>query len=311
MSKTITLIAVGADRELWTGGALELQVTDMRKGLKVLHEQTLQPGSSVIQLNLDLPFDAGQVYAVSFDAKKHRAAWQLIKRRSFIREEAGTQIEVKSITLRLMLVPEKPKSKDLNDGYDKLLAAGSPTVSGKHGWSKSAYSELNEAAKMAFLNIDAKLRETRIGGVSLWSFVEGVSHVDVDRVYLYVKPELKQLIDDSPEFAGALGHPKVPKNTTVPLPGHPHSWKHARFGAGNLQLSFSEDTLPLPKEKTKRVFSVDADIDLERGLLHVGEYLDNKFIHPSQKTNQTLVYALLFSQGIITAYTLSPLAEAG
>ena len=116
MSKTITLIAVGADRELWTGGALELQVTDMRKGLKVLKEQTLEPGSSVIQLNLDLPFDAGQVYAVSFDAKKHRAAWQLIKRRSFIREEAGTQIEVKSITLRLMLVPEKPKSKDLNDG---------------------------------------------------------------------------------------------------------------------------------------------------------------------------------------------------
>lgn len=38
----------------------------------------------------------------------------------------------------------------------------------------------------------------------------------------------------------------------------------SRFGAGNLQLSFSADTLPLPKEKTKRVFSVDSDIDLER-----------------------------------------------
>ena len=38
---------------------------------------------------------------------------------------------------------------------------------------------------------------------------------------------------------------------------------------------------------------MDADIDLERGLLHVAEFLDK--IHPS-KTNQTLVYALLFSQ---------------
>jgi hypothetical protein len=52
---------------------------------------------------------------------------------------------------------------------------------------------------------------------------------------------------------------------------------------------------------------VDADIDLERGLLHVAEFLDNK-IHPSKKTNQTLVYALLFSQGIIPDYTLNPVS---
>jgi hypothetical protein len=269
----------------------------------------LKPGNNVIQLNLELPFDAGQVYAVSIDAKDHRGAWQLIKRRLFLREEAGTQIEVKGMTLRLMLVPEKPTSKDLDEGYNKLFAAGSPTVGGKNGWSKTAYSGLNDAAKMALLNIDAKLRDTRVGGVSLLSFVEGVSHAGVDRLYLYVKPELKQFIDDSPDFASAPGHGKAPKNTTIPLPGHPHSWKHTRFGAGNLQLSFSADTLPLPKEKTKRVFSVDADIDLERGLLHVAEFLDNKFIHPSQKTNQTLVYALLFSQGIIPHYTLSPLAS--
>lgn len=308
MPKTVTLIALQADRELWTGKSAELQVTDMREGLKILHQETLKPGNNVVQINLELPFDAGQVYAVSLDAKDHRAAWQLIKRRSFLREEGGTQIEVKGMTLRLMLVPENAKSADLKQGHDKLLAAGSPTVTGKHGWSKSAYTELSEAEKMALLNIDAKLRDTRVGGVSLLSFVEGVSHVNVDRLYLYVKPELKQLIDDSPDFATAPGHGKIPKNTTVPLPGHPDSWKHAKFGAGNLQLSFSSETLSLPKDKTRRVFSVDADIDLERGLLHAAEWLDNKFIHPSQKTNQTLVYALLFSQGIIPHYTLKPLS---
>jgi hypothetical protein len=310
MAKSITVIVLRADRELWDGGPLQLQVTDMRAGLKVLREVTLNVGS-IIRVELDLPFDAGQVYGVSVDARGHRSAWQLIKRRSFLRDQGGVTVEVKEIILRLMLVPDKPTSSDLGQGYGKLIAAGSPTAGGENGWKEEAYSGLEDAAKMALLNIEAKLRETRINGVSLLSFIQGVSHVAVDRIFLYVKPELKQLVDDSADFAGAPGHGKTPKNTTVPLPGHPHSWKHILFGAGNLQLSFSAETLPLPHEETKRVFSVDADIDLERGLLHVAEWLDNKIIHPSRKTNQTLVYALLFSQGIIPYYTLNPRSNVG
>jgi len=310
MSKSITVIVLRADRELWDGGPLQLQVTDMRKGLDVLRDVTLNTGS-IIKVELDLPFNAGQVYGVSIDASGHRSAWQLIKRRSFLRDQGGVTVEVKEIIQRLMLVPDRPTSSDLDQGYGKLIAAGSPTAGGKNGWTEEAYSGLEDAAKMALLNIEAKLRETRINGVSLLSFVQGVSHVAVDRIFLYVKPELKQLVDDSADFAGAPGHPKAPKNTTVPLPGHPQSWKHILFGAGNLQLSFSKETLPLPHEETKRVFSVDADIDLERGLLHVGEWLDNKIIHPSRKTNQTLVYALLFSQGIIPFYTLNPRSNVG
>ena len=61
----------------------------------------------------------------------------------------------------------------------------------------------------------------------------------------------------------------------------------------------------------KQVFSVDADIDLERGLGHVFEWLDNHVLHPGKKTDQTQVYALLFSQGIIPDYTLNPLSETG
>lgn len=305
MAKTITLIILRADRQLWDGGPTKLRVTDMRSGLRVLKEADLQPGQSVIEVNLDLPFDAGQVYAVSVDADGHRAAWQLVKRRSFLREEGGSTIEGRELIMRLMLVPNDPRSFDLADGYGKLVDAGSPTVSGLVPWTAAAYAQLEDAARMAFLNIDAKLRDTRINGVSLRTFVHGVSHVSVDRLFLYVKPELKQLVDDSPDFAGAPGH-GVPENTTVPLPSHPDSWKHNRFGAGNLQLSFSAETILLPNDNSRRVYSVDADIDLERGLLHVGEWLDNKFIHPSRKTNQTLVYALLFSQGIIPHYTLSP-----
>jgi hypothetical protein len=60
----------------------------------------------------------------------------------------------------------------------------------------------------------------------------------------------------------------------------------------------------MPGNTATQVFSVDADIDLGRGLLHVAEWLDNK-VGKIRKTDQTLVYALLFSQGIIPDYTLS------
>jgi hypothetical protein len=307
--KAITLIILRADRKLWTGGPVRLQVTDLNvkdpsKGLKVIHDKPLAAGVSTVLINLDLFFNAGQVYGITIDADGHRSAWQLINRQSFIREEGATKIEVDGMTMRLMLVPEKPTSSDLDAGYDLLAAAASPMVADKGGLKKPDYLALEPAEKMALLNIDAKLRETRINGASLLSFVQGLELVAVDRLFLLVRPELKQLVKTSSDFASAPGH-KAPTNVTVSLPAHPASWKHTRFGAGNLQLSFAKDSQPLPADTTRQVFSVDADIDLERGLLHVAEFLDNK-IHPNKKTNQTLVYALLFSQGIIPNYTLSP-----
>jgi len=302
--KAITLIILRADRKLWSGGPVRLQVTDLSKGLKVRHDKPLAAGSHTVLINLDLLFNAGQVYAISIDADGHRSAWQLIKRQSFLRDEGGTKIEIDSLIMQLMLVPEKPTSSDLDAGYDLLKAAASPLVADKSGLTKNAYLALEPAAKMALLNIDAKLRETRINGASLLPSVQRLEHVEVDRLFLLMRPELKQLVKTSSEFASAPGH-KAPNNIPVVLPAHPESWKHTRFGAGNLQLSFAKDSQPLPGNVGGQVFSVDADIDLERGLLHVAEFLDNK-IHPSKKTNQTLVYALLFSQGVIPDYTLSP-----
>jgi hypothetical protein len=307
----VTLIILGADRELWDGGEVRLKVTDMRQGLKVLHNKPLSEGAHTVLINLDLHFDAGQVYAISVDSKKHRTAWQLIKRRTFLREEGGTTIEVSGTTMRLMLVPNNPSSSDLDAGYGQLRNLGSPLVADSGGITEDDYLLLTDAAKMALLNIEAKLRATRLNGTPVLSFVEGIVKSEVDRLFLLVRPELRQLVNDSADFASAPGHPKPPQDTPIKLQGHPMSWKHTLFGAGNLQLSFSKNTLDLPHDPTKQVLSVDADIDLERGLLHVAEWLDNKFIHPSQKTNQTLVYALLFSQGIIPRYTLNPLFDIG
>ena len=299
--KTVTLIILGADRKLWGGGPTELEVRDMREKLKLLKRQSLKAGDHTIMINLQLHFDAGQVYGISVDADKHRSAWQLIKRRSFVREESGSEIEVSGLTMRLMLVPEKPTSTDLDAGYDLLTAAGSPLVANNTGLSKAKYLKLEPAEKMAMLNMDAKLRGTRINGAPLLSFVEGLRHVAVDRLFLFMRSELKLLIQNSAEFASAPGH-KASKD--LELPAHPDSWKHTRFGAGNLQLSFAKDAEPLPGKPSTSVVSADADMDLERGLLHVAEWLDNK-VGKTRKTDQTLIYALLFSQGITPDYTLS------
>src|SRR5688572_19349712 len=106
--KSVTLIILGADRKLWAGGPTQLEVRDMRIGLNRLNSHCLAAGANTILINLELLFDAGQVYGISVDADRHRAAWQLIKRRSFVREESGSEIEVSGLTMQLMLVPEKP-----------------------------------------------------------------------------------------------------------------------------------------------------------------------------------------------------------
>ena len=54
--------------------------------------------------------------------------------------------------------------------------------------------------------------------------------------------------------------------------------------------------------------SVDVDIDLGRGLAHVVEYLDNNVFRRGHKTDQTLIYGLLYAQRILPLYTLDPVA---
>lgn len=304
--KTITLIVFQADRELWEGAQLRLQVTDVSKSpLRLLFDKRLGPNSSTILVKLDLLFDAGQVYGISVEAEKHRSAWQLINRRTFLRQIGGVEVEVKDVVMRLMLVPKLATSSDLTNAYQELRDQGSPMVSDAGGLSENSYLTLKRAEQMALLNIEAKLRETRLNADTLLPFVEEVRLVTVDRLFLFVRSDLKQIIEDSSEFASAPGH-RAPRNTAVALPDHPNSWKHRRFGAGNLQLSFSSAVEPLPSNPSKSVYSVDVDIDLERGIGHVLEWLDNNALHPGRKTDQALVYTLLFSQGIFPHYTLDP-----
>ena len=239
--KRLTVILYGCDRNLWRGGPLQLRISDVfaAGGPRPLYEGRSE--AATIELRLQLPFDAGQVYGFTFSAPGHRPAWQLVRRLDFIR--AGEQVEGDDLILRLMLVPDSPGTTDLPQAFERLQQIASPFAAAGTGITADAFQALDVAAKMAFLNIEAKLRETSLDGSPLMSFVKGVRHVAVDRVFLLFDPALKARMPRASDFADAPGH-EAPKNLPH-LPDHPDSWKHVRFAEGNIQLSFSKDAAPI------------------------------------------------------------------
>jgi hypothetical protein len=301
-AKRVTVILYGSDRNLWTGTALLITVTDLFAlgGARIVFQD--ETSAATVELRLALPFDAGQVYAVAFSAPGHRPAWQFVRRQDFIR--APEQVEKDDLILRLMVVPDHPGTTDVGEGHARLLQTGSPFAAPRTGIDAAAFDGLELAAQMAFLNIESKLRETTIDGAPLLSFVRAVRHVAVDRVFLSFDAALKARMPRTPEFAGAPGHP-APKSLPD-LPPHPDSWKHTRFAEGNVQLSFSRDAEPIGDASPILVHSADVDIDLGRGLAHAREWLQNNVFEPGHTTNQALVYGLLYAQGILPAYMLDP-----
>jgi hypothetical protein len=306
IEKRVTVILYGSDRNLWRGGRLEIRVSDLFASGGPKQLSSGETDASTIELRLQLPFDAGQLYGLTFSAPRHRPAWQMLRRLDFIRSR--DQVERDDLVLRLMLVPDSPGTTDVPAGLERLARLASPFAAPGSGIDAAAYERLDVAAKMAFLNIEAKLRETIIDGAPLLSFVRGVRHVAVDRVFLLFDSGLKPRMPRSVDFAGAPGH-RAPRQPAG-LPDHPDSWKHTRFAEGNVQLSFSAEAVPLSgRGTTSLVHSADVDIDLGRGLAHAKEWLENNVFKPGHKTNQALVYALLYAQGILPQYTLDPAAS--
>jgi len=303
VEKRVTVILYGSDRNLWSGGPLQIRVMDLfaAGGPKLVSSGKTE--ASTVELRLQLPFDAGQRYGLTFSATRHRPAWQIVRRLDFIRTR--DQVEGEDIVLRLMLVPDSPGTTDVPGGLERLVQIASPFVAPGTGIDAAGFQRLDVAAQMAFLNIEAKLRETVIDGAPLISFVRAIRHVAVDRLFLLFDSALKPRMARAVDFAGAPGHdaPKQPPG----LLAHPDSWKHTRFAEGNVQLSFSADAAPLPGGSAASLaHSADVDIDLGRGLAHAKEWLENNVFKPGHKTNQALVYALLYAQGILPKYTLDP-----
>lgn len=298
--KHVTVILCGADRTLWRGGRLQIRVSDVfaSGGPRLLY--TGETEESTLDLTLQLPFDSQQVYGLTFSVEDHYPAWQLIRRQDFVR---GTPaVERDDLILRLMLVPKRPGATDLARAFERLTRDASPFAAPGSALDADKFAALAPAAQMACCNVEAKLRESLVGGVSLLSYVKSLRHVAVDRVFVYFDASLKARVARAADFASAPGH-GAPK-AYPDLPAHPDSWKHTRFAEGNVQLSFSAEPLALPGAAGTLVHSADVDIDLGRGVAHAQEWLVNNVFNPGHKTDQVLVYGLLYAQNILPHYTL-------
>lgn len=298
-SKRVAIILYGADRELWNGSGAKLIVRDLNvESRRILARAELEHPTIDVMLQ-DLAFDAGQAYGLTIQAKGHRTVSQLIRRSTFLVQDGDRRVERPDRIFRLMIVPTHPSSHDLDEGFERLSQRGSLLT---RFYSEDEYENLEPAQQMALLNIEAKLRATYVGQDSVLSYVRGIRAVESDRMFLYVESRLKDAVDQSADFASATGHPAPAKYPE--FPACPDSWKHTRYEFGNVQLSFSEDTEVVGVPPVV-CHSIDADIDLARGIGHVAEWLDNNVLRKGQKTDQTMIYALLFAQGILPEYTLS------
>ena len=122
--KRLTVILYGCDRTIWRGGPVDLRIVDIfaSGGPRPLYEGRSE--ESTIDLRLQLPFDAGQVYGFTFSAPDHRPAWQLVRRAEFIR--TAERVEVDDVILRLMLMPDSPGTSDLPNAFERIRQIGSP-----------------------------------------------------------------------------------------------------------------------------------------------------------------------------------------
>ena len=288
ITKRLDVMVHGGNRQLFTGPGLRCSVVDIFNRQRRLVDGRSVP--SLFTLDLDLPFDGPQVYGLLIEATGCRPGWHLISHEDFLRPEGDRPIERDEAILRVLLTPTRSEPVDLAGAHARLVARSSPFV-GANGIDAAALAALPPAAAMVFLNIEAKLRATTVDGRPLLSFVAGIERVAVDRVFLLMRSTAKALVDASAQFAGAAGH----------KPLHLDSWKHRLFAHGNVQLSFTRETVSTATD----CHSVDVDIDLEQGVGHAFEWLRNNVFERGHKTDQASVFALLFDQNVLPEYTLA------
>ena len=225
-NKQVRLILHGADREAWQSGDFTLQVRRFdSNGIKKMQFQSgerntakLKSDKSDLQLDLELFFNAGQRYFLLIKAPGHREIFQVLNRRSFITREDGAEVERPDTTIRTIMIPKKAKSLDLDAGFNKLKSRESPLVKEDIGISRETYNNLKPAAKMAMLNIEAKLRSTEVDGATLSKLVTGLRHVEPDRIYVMMQPQIKEMVERSPVFAPAPGPRREEQTQSVGTP---------------------------------------------------------------------------------------------
>jgi hypothetical protein len=285
-----------ADRQLWTGEAVNLRLMDPFSDTeKVLVNYDTNPGTPSVLLN-GAPADKGQNYIIFATANGHRDAgiFPVQPIPGGVRHAA------------VMLVPENPVPDFSHFSYEQLnersprfkeaLEAGGITQEVFLGLAPDGDKRIAGA-----LNLEAKLRSTMLAGKAAVEFVktiDGESGINQDRILGRVDANMpdrvRSEINASHNFIELLEW-----ENEIFHSGYPVSFKQ-RVPFGSLQLSFA-------KEASGDLLAADMDIDLYTDVGHFGEVIRNHVTQ--QKTDPFTVYVQLFDQRIFPLYLLKASAE--
>lgn len=283
----INVTIYSGNRQLWAGGKVRLIVLDPFSNTeKILVDHFTRKGTATVLLK-DVPADRGQNYSILASAKGHRDAgiYPVKARPSGVVHTA------------VMLIRNDPELDHgsfsyayLKERSPEFYAAISQTI------DEQTFLGLEPEQIAGALNIEAKLRETKLTSIPAVSFVKKIERsedIRQDRLYVEVAPDMPDQVrqeirergtfTELAEWANELWHE-----------GYPVSFKQ-RVPFGSLQLSFAE-------KPVNGLLRADIDIDLFTDIGHLGEVLRNKLT--TQKTDPYTVYVQLFDQRIFPSYLL-------
>lgn len=280
-----------ASRQLWRGPEVRVTLTDpfTSSSNKKLVDHTAKKGVDTIVLE-GVPADAGQRYILFADADKHRDHSVFP-----VKPRPGQEVP-----LNIMLIPNNPVPDFSKFNYNELkmrspqfhdaLSANIPEADFL-GLAKS--DPKFGAIRMAtLLNIEAKLRATRLKEGNAVDFIRNIANLDAcerDRLKASVGDKMPANVRGLKTFSelnedlNELNHK-----------GFPVSFKE-KVAFCSLQLSFA-------KKGENGQLNSDIDIDLLTDIGHFGEVIRNKITR--MKTDPFTIYVMLFDQGIRPLYTL-------
>ena len=191
--------------------------------------------------------------------------------------------------------PTFPAWNDVPEPLRSVLECS--TVEEVAGCGRPLYEQLTSTQKAGMFNLYSKM--TAFGfdeQRTVWSFVDRLYRIRADRVFVDVKPGLRDLVKSAVaeerfrEVSGKLHEPP---------PGHTScgSFKtHERYG--NLQLSF------FVSHAEPLAFKVDADIDDAAGIGHVFQVIRN--VVTKGTTHPYDIHEILvFRQEVVLPYQLA------
>jgi hypothetical protein len=282
----INLTMYSADRTLWSHGKVRLQVIDpFSDSEKLMAEDTVRGPTALLE---NVLADKGRIYAILASAEGYRdAGIYPVKARANGLVQAA-----------VMLMPEKarfgfpqpllPRLKTYSPLFWAALVEGGITDAG-------LLEDIEPERVACALNIEAKLRNTRVMGTPAMEFVKGIQGVEgIGRDKLHVKVD-KTIIEKLRLELEAGNFLELPTGAGTGRTGFKQ-----RIPFGSLQILFSEKT-------TGEFLDAEVDIDLWAGIEPFGKFL--RSVISRQIMDSFTVYRHLFDQRIFPHYLVHDTAR--